>query len=220
MEFKEWCKKEKDQFQINLQIYWRQFKIISSFSASAAVFIRHNPFLYHTSSWHFLHSGAPESLLHPAGQVKLLEEGDAAPLAGGAGDQVLGEHSPGVKTAPDTDPACLSVTTQGAEHQPQRPSALTSSTVLDIGVSGLWDITLVNCISPWLVWNLYFIYIYNKLRITATVDTIQVSTKYSFAILKICRWIKTKDDYVESIDTKEIRNKSYDDHRKTRYVWQ
>ena len=87
-------------------------------------------------------SDTPERLLHPAGQVELLEEGDAAPVAGGAGDQVTGEHGPGVTPAHDAHPARLGVATQRAQHQPQGPSALTAPG-LDTGVCDLGDISLV-----------------------------------------------------------------------------
>jgi len=81
-----------------------------------------------------------ERLLHAAGKVELLEEGDAAPVAGGAGDQVSGEHGPGVRPAHDAHPASLGVTTEGAQHQPQGPSAGTASGLGTSGVCGLGDI--------------------------------------------------------------------------------
>ena len=78
-----------------------------------------------------------ERLLHAAGKVELLEEGDAAPVAGGAGDQVSGEHGPGVRPAHDAHPASLGVTTEGAQHQPQGPSAGAASGLGTSGVCGL-----------------------------------------------------------------------------------
>lgn len=93
-----------------------------------------------TSPRLLLHPDTPERLLHPAGQVELLEEGDAAPVAGGAGDQVAGEHGPGVRPAHDAHPASLGVTAEGAQHQPQGPSAGAASGLDTAGVCGLGDI--------------------------------------------------------------------------------
>ena len=100
----------------------------------------------HSSPGPLLHLllDAPEHLLHSPGQVELLEEGDAAPLAGGAGHHVLEEHGPGVEAALDADPPGLGVAAQGAEHQPHRPRACTVSD-LDTGLGDIARATSSQC---------------------------------------------------------------------------